>query len=164
LGEADFCAFRTISERRIDAGLPQIGRFEHVRVRRENQGQHRHLLSDLIAGSTFGNRPIAVKVSAVGDSCPAAVKVGLGSTRAEPVVMRTAEIDLKQLPAITNQSGWMPSNQGRAWSRSRLMTLPGVMLHRIKVWLNVRRCFMLDAGISHINSPLHQDLGCCTRP
>ncbi|MGC1885675.1 MAG: hypothetical protein WA709_06195 [Stellaceae bacterium] len=33
---------RTISERRIDAGLPQIGRFEHVRVRRENQGQHRH--------------------------------------------------------------------------------------------------------------------------
>jgi hypothetical protein len=61
-GEADFCAFRTISERRIDAGLPQIGRFEHVRVRRENQGQHRHLLSDLIAGSTFGNRPIAVKV------------------------------------------------------------------------------------------------------
>src|SRR6267378_2842158 len=56
---------RTISERRIDAGLPQIGRFEHVRVRRENQRQHRHLLSDLIAGSTFGNRPIAVKVSAV---------------------------------------------------------------------------------------------------
>jgi len=54
---------RTISECRIDAGLPQIGRFEHVRVRRENEGQHRHLLSDLIAGSTFGNRPIAVKVS-----------------------------------------------------------------------------------------------------
>jgi hypothetical protein len=86
---------RTISERPIDAGLPQIGRFEHVRVRRKNQGrehqgQHRHLLSDLIAGSTFGNRPIAVKVSAVGDPCPAAVKVGLGSTRAEPVVMRTA--------------------------------------------------------------------------
>jgi hypothetical protein len=50
---------RTISEWRIDAGLPQIGRFEHVRVRRENEGQHQHLLSDLIASSTFGNRPIA---------------------------------------------------------------------------------------------------------
>ena len=57
---------RPIAERRIDAGLPQIGRFEHVRVGRENQGQHRHLLSHLIAGSTFGNRPIAVKASAVG--------------------------------------------------------------------------------------------------
>jgi hypothetical protein len=56
---------RTISERPIDAGLPQIRRFEHVRVRREDQGQHRHLLSDMIASSTFGNRPIAVKVSAV---------------------------------------------------------------------------------------------------
>jgi hypothetical protein len=33
---------RTIPERRIDAGLPQIGWFEHVRVRRENEGQHRH--------------------------------------------------------------------------------------------------------------------------
>jgi hypothetical protein len=80
LAGADFCALRTISERRIDAGLPQIGRFEHVRVRRENQVQHRHLLSDLIAGSTFGNRPIAVKVSAVSDPFPAAVKFGLGST------------------------------------------------------------------------------------
>ena len=58
---------RTISERRIDAGLPQIGRFEHVRVGREHQGQHRHLLSHLIAGGTFGNRPIAVKMGAVGD-------------------------------------------------------------------------------------------------
>jgi hypothetical protein len=38
---------------------------------------------------TFGNRPVAVKVSAVGDSCPAPVKFGLGPTRAEPVVMRT---------------------------------------------------------------------------
>jgi hypothetical protein len=28
--------WRTISERRIDAGLPQIGRFEQVRVRRGN--------------------------------------------------------------------------------------------------------------------------------
>jgi len=28
---------RTISERCIDAGLPQMGRFEHVRVRRENE-------------------------------------------------------------------------------------------------------------------------------
>ena len=61
---------RTIAERPIDAGLPQIGRFEHVRVGRENQRQHRHLLSHLIAGSTFGNRPIAVKVSAVGDHGP----------------------------------------------------------------------------------------------
>ena len=58
---------RTIPERRIDAGLPQIGRFEHVGVGREDQGQHRHLLSHLIAGSTFGNRPIAVKVSAGSD-------------------------------------------------------------------------------------------------
>jgi hypothetical protein len=65
-------------------GLPQIGRIENVRVRRENQGQHRHLLSHLIAGSTFGNRPIAVKASAVSDPCPAAVKVGSGATRAEP--------------------------------------------------------------------------------
>jgi len=46
----------------------------------------------LIASSTFGNRPIAVKVSAVSNLCPAAVEVGLGSTRAEPVVMRTAGI------------------------------------------------------------------------
>ncbi len=55
---------RTIAERPIDAGLPQIGRFEHVRVGRENQRQHRHLLSQLIAGYSFGNRPIAVKLSA----------------------------------------------------------------------------------------------------
>ena len=34
---------RPIAERPIDAGLPQIGRFEHVRVGRENQGQHLHL-------------------------------------------------------------------------------------------------------------------------
>jgi hypothetical protein len=46
----------------------------------------------VIAGITFGDRPIAVKVSAVSDPCPAAVKVGSGSTRAEPVVMRTAGI------------------------------------------------------------------------
>jgi len=52
----------------------------------------------LIASSTFGNRPIAVKVSAVSDPCPAAVKVGLGSTRAEPVVMRTAGIGAKASP------------------------------------------------------------------
>ena len=56
---------RTIPERRIDAGLPEIGRFEHVRVRRENHRRHRHLLSDLIASGTFGNQPIAVKLSAV---------------------------------------------------------------------------------------------------
>jgi hypothetical protein len=75
---------RTISERRIDVGPPQIGRFEHVRVRREHQGQHRHLLFLLIAGGTFGNRPIAVKASAVSDPCLAAVKVGLESIWAEP--------------------------------------------------------------------------------
>ena len=67
---------RTIAERLIDAGLPQIGRFEHVRVGRENQGQHRHLLSlTLIAGSTFGNRPLAVKNRRVSDPCPAAVEI-----------------------------------------------------------------------------------------
>jgi hypothetical protein len=37
---------RTISERRIDAGLPQIGRFEHVRVGRENQGESASSLLD----------------------------------------------------------------------------------------------------------------------
>jgi len=52
---------RTIAERPIDAGLSQIGRFEHVRVGLENQRQHRHLLSHRIAGSSFGNRRIAVK-------------------------------------------------------------------------------------------------------
>jgi len=31
----------------------------------------------LIASSTFGNRPIAVKVSAVRDPCPPAVGFGL---------------------------------------------------------------------------------------
>jgi hypothetical protein len=50
-------ARRTIAERRIDAGLPQIGWFEHVRVRRENQGQHRHLLSDLIAAAPLATGP-----------------------------------------------------------------------------------------------------------
>jgi hypothetical protein len=44
---------RTIPERCIDAGLPQIGWFEYVRVGRENQGQHRLLLSHLIGGITF---------------------------------------------------------------------------------------------------------------
>ena len=62
---------RPIPECPIDAGLPQIGRFEHVRIGREHQGQHRHLLSHPIAGRTLGNRPTAVKV-------------GLGSTWAEP--------------------------------------------------------------------------------
>jgi hypothetical protein len=33
---------RTIAQPRTDAGLPQVGPFEHVRVRRENQGQDRH--------------------------------------------------------------------------------------------------------------------------
>jgi hypothetical protein len=51
-----------------------------LQVRRENQGQHRHLLSHPVAGRTFGNRPIAVKARAVSDPCPAAVKVGSGST------------------------------------------------------------------------------------
>ena len=36
---------RTVAERPIEAGLAQIGLFEHVRVGRENQRQHRHLLS-----------------------------------------------------------------------------------------------------------------------
>src|SRR3984957_10420924 len=44
----------TISVRRIDSGPPQIRRFEHVGVRREDQRRHRHLLSDFIASSTFG--------------------------------------------------------------------------------------------------------------
>jgi hypothetical protein len=101
---------RTISERRIDAGLPQIGRFEHVRVRRENEGQHRHLLSDLITSSTFGNRPIAVKVSAVSDPCQAAVKVGSGSTRAEPVVMRTAGIGATSPSARVSGKDRKPPN------------------------------------------------------
>jgi hypothetical protein len=74
---------RTILERRIDAGLPQIGRFEHERVRPVTPGQHRHPLSLLIAGSTFGSRPIAVKVSADSDRYPLP-KAGLGSTWAEP--------------------------------------------------------------------------------
>jgi hypothetical protein len=38
----------------------------------------------LIAGNTFGNRPTAVKASAVDDPCPPAVKVGSGSSWAEP--------------------------------------------------------------------------------
>jgi hypothetical protein len=59
---------RPIPEYSIDAGLLQIGRFEHVRVGRENQGQHRHLLSHSIAG--IGNRPIAVKVIARRHRCP----------------------------------------------------------------------------------------------
>src|SRR5947209_19567538 len=44
---------RPISKRPIDAGLPQIGRFEHVRVRRENQRQHAQLLPHPIAGNTL---------------------------------------------------------------------------------------------------------------
>jgi hypothetical protein len=31
-----------------------------------------------------------------------------------------------------------------AWSRSHALTLPGVMLQRIKVELNICRCFMLE--------------------
>jgi hypothetical protein len=69
---------RTISEHRIDAGLPQIGRFEHMRVGRENQGQHRRFLSHQTAKRSFGNRPIAVKAGAACDPRPAAVTVGLG--------------------------------------------------------------------------------------
>jgi hypothetical protein len=55
---------RTIPERRIDAGLPQIGRFEHVRVGRQNERQHRHLLSHWIAAGSLGNRPTTVKLTA----------------------------------------------------------------------------------------------------
>jgi hypothetical protein len=36
-----------------------------VRVGRQNQRQHRHLLYHPIAGNTFGNRTIAVKVSVI---------------------------------------------------------------------------------------------------
>ena len=52
---------RTISERPIDAGLPQIGRFEDVRVIGEEPAAASDLLSDPIAANSFGNRPIAVK-------------------------------------------------------------------------------------------------------
>jgi hypothetical protein len=75
---------RTILERRIDAGLPQIGRFEHERVRRETQGQHRHLLSLLIADSSFGSRLVAVKVSAVSDPVPGYRRGRLRVIWAEP--------------------------------------------------------------------------------
>jgi hypothetical protein len=47
---------RTISECRIDAGLPHIGRFEHVRGRPANQGSIGFSYLT-IAGRTFGNRP-----------------------------------------------------------------------------------------------------------
>ena len=53
-------ARRTIAERRIDAGLPQVGRFEDVGVGRQNQGRHRQLLS-LDRAASFGTEPIAVK-------------------------------------------------------------------------------------------------------
>jgi hypothetical protein len=42
-------------------GLPRVGRFEQVRVRRENQGSIGISFLTLIAGSTFGNRPVAVR-------------------------------------------------------------------------------------------------------
>jgi hypothetical protein len=60
-------ARRSISEGRVDTILPQIGRFEHMRVGRKNQGQHRHLLSHPIADSTFGDR--LVVVNAGGEQC-----------------------------------------------------------------------------------------------
>ena len=82
--------WRTIAERRIDASLPQIGRFDHVRARREDQGSIGIFFpSLLIAGSTFGNRP-AVKVSASSDPFPAAIKVGLSPPGQSLVVMRKA--------------------------------------------------------------------------
>ena len=48
---------RAIPEGRVDTGLPQIGRFEHMRVGRKNQGQHRHFLSHPIGRQHFGDRP-----------------------------------------------------------------------------------------------------------
>ena len=90
--------WRTIAERRIDASLLQIGRFEHVRARREDQGSIGiFFLSLLIAGSTFGNRPIAVKVSASSDPFPAAIKVGLSPPGQSLVVVRKAGTGAKAL-------------------------------------------------------------------
>ena len=54
------------------AGLPGIWKTREP-------GAASTFFSDLIAGNTFGNRPIAVKMSAVSDPCGDVVKVGLGS-------------------------------------------------------------------------------------
>jgi len=62
----------------------------------------------LIAGSTFGNRPIAVNVSAVSDPRPAAVKLGLGSTRAEP--RRYATAGIGATTAVRKHSGEAPES------------------------------------------------------
>ena len=53
---------------KADADCPSSLPLTCWSFRREHQGHHRYLLSHLIAGSTFGNQPIAVKVSAVGVS------------------------------------------------------------------------------------------------
>src|SRR5262249_42873239 len=82
---------RPIAERLIDAGLPQIGRFEQVRVGRQNHGQHRRpLFSHLIAGNSFGNRPITVKVSVFTDPRLAASRPAWGRL-ASLVITRTAQ-------------------------------------------------------------------------
>jgi hypothetical protein len=60
----------------------------------------------------------------------------------------TAQADPKRPPANAHQPAWMQSNQGRAWSGSHVLTLPGVMLQGIKAWLNVGRCFMPGFRIS----------------
>jgi hypothetical protein len=76
---------RPIAERPIDAGLPQIGRFEDVRVRRENQGSIGISFSPDHGQQLWqpAHRRQAVRVS---DPCPAAAKFGLRSTwgRASP--------------------------------------------------------------------------------
>jgi hypothetical protein len=86
----------------------------------------------LIASSTFGNRPIAVKVSAVSNPCPAAVEVGLGSTRAEPVVMRTAGI------GATSPFARVPAKDGNP---------PGAALEGRKSWYALP--FTLEQNSAH---------------
>src|SRR6516165_2192505 len=84
---------RPIAEGRIDAGLPQIGRFEHVRVRRENEGQHRYLLSLTLDRGQYLWQPAHRRQACPGAErgrarlvipCPAAVKIGSGSRWADP--------------------------------------------------------------------------------
>jgi hypothetical protein len=66
----------------------RLSRGPHRAVRtRESQTRERRAASaspfSPDRGEHFGNRPIAVKLSAVSDPVPAAVKLGLGSTWAE---------------------------------------------------------------------------------
>jgi hypothetical protein len=84
--------FRAAPEAGWGAPVPHWLSMLRLQVRRENQGQHRHLLSHPVAGRTFGNRPIAVKARAVSDPCPACRQGRLRVHLAEPVVMRTAGI------------------------------------------------------------------------